>query len=100
MNRIIKRAADAFWVDLDFATWPMASGETVVASNARGAVAVLAKDGAGADVTAAMIEGVEATGTRVKFLIKGGTAGNYVLDVAAPTSDGEMLTGAMVVRVI
>ena len=100
MNRIVKRAADAFWVDLDFATWPLAVGETVVASNARGAVGVTATDSAGADVSATMIEGVEASGTKVKFLIKGGAAGNYVLDVAAPTSDGEMLTGAMVARVI
>lgn len=100
MNRIVKRADDAFWVDLDFSTWPLAVGETVVASNARGAVGVVARDGAGADVSAAMIEGVEASGTKVKWLIKGGSAGNYTLAVTAPTSDGELLTGAIVARVI
>ena len=99
MQTITKRAADQFWVDVDFSTWPMAAGETVVASNARGALGVVIRDGAGADVSAAMVETPAASGTKVKWLLKGGAAGTYACTVTAPTSDGELLTDTGAVRV-
>lgn len=99
MARLSKYAGDAFWVDVDFSTWPMAVGETVVASNARGALGVVIKDGAGADVSAAMVEGVAASGTKVKWLLKAGAVGNHVWTVTAPTSDGELLTETGPLRV-
>jgi hypothetical protein len=99
MATLTKRAGDQFWVDLDFSTWPMAAGETVLASNARGALGVVIRDGAGADVSAAMVESAQASGTKVKWLLKGGTAGNYAWTVTAPTSDGELLTETGPLRV-
>lgn len=100
MSRISKLPGDEFWIDLDFITWPLNAGESVVASNARGVVGVSIRDSNGADVSAAMAEAAEASGTKVKWLLKGGAAGqNYVWTVTAPTSDGEILTETGAVRV-
>lgn len=92
MAGLTKLIGDQFWVDLDFSTWPMAVSETVVASNSRGTIGVVIKDRNGVDVSASMVEGVAASGQKVKWLLKGGAVGPYIWTVTAPTSDDEILT--------
>lgn len=99
MMTLTKHPGDQFWVDLDFSTWPTNAGETVVASNARGALGVVIRDSNGADVSASMVESAQVNGTKVKWLLKGGAAGTYAVTVTAPTSDGELLSDTGAVRV-
>lgn len=95
-----KRPGDQYVMALDFATWPLQSGETLVASNARGSLSITAVDDLGADM-ATMLEPPAIVGTEVRWLIKGGTAGRQVtVRVTAPTSDDELLTDEVRVRVI
>lgn len=92
-RRYTKRAAAQFAVGLDFSTFPVAAGETLAASNAVGSLAVTATDAAGADASAAVIDGAPwISGTQVRWRLKAGApAGWYELVIAAPTSDGELL---------
>lgn len=95
-----KRPADQFFIALDFATWPLQSGETLVSSNARGSLAISATDDLGADM-AAMLEAPSIVGTTVQWLIKGGVKGRVVtVLVIAPTSDNEILSDEVKIRVV
>lgn len=97
---LVKRAPDAIVVAVDFGTTPTGAsainaGETVVPSNARGSLAVVATDRAGNDASATILEGDPwiVADTRVAFWILGGVAGQaFHLEVIAPTSDGELLS--------
>jgi hypothetical protein len=92
MEGFRKRAPDVLNRGVDFSA-ALAAGATVVSSNARGAVGVTIWDKAGADVTAGMSEAAQAAGALVIFTLKAGTAGEfYSIEVAAPTSDGELIT--------
>lgn len=89
-----KRAVDQLVLAVDFSR-RMNPGETVVASNARGALAVTVADSAGADVTADMIDGAPTivAGSQVAFLALAGDTGQlYEVTVVAPTSDNEILS--------
>ncbi len=92
-RRYTKRAAAQFAVGLDFSTFPIVPGETLVGSNALGSLAVTATDAAGADASAAVIDGAPwISGTQVRWLLKAGTpAGWYEIVIKAPTSDDELL---------
>lgn len=97
-----KRAADAFIAGVDMATWPMAAGDTAVASNARGALGVQAFSEAGDDVSATIVPDAPwiLAGTRVAFWVLAGAAGSrYRIVVTAPTQQGELLTAVAWLRV-
>lgn len=94
-----KRVDDEFVAAIDMRPWPMRGGETIVASNDRGALDLLIEDESGADVTAALGDATApwitgAGNDQVAFWLVGGTPGaRYKIVVTAPTSDGELLTG-------
>ena len=91
---IWKLSGDVFLAGVDMATWPLNAGETLVASNSRGALAVVVRDKAGQDVSAQALAGSPAIdGTRVVFMLDSVLpVGAYTVTVSAPTSDDEMLT--------
>lgn len=97
-----KRPADQFIGEVDMATWPLAPGDTVVASNARGALSVAAFDEAEADVSATICPDPPwiLAGTRVAFWLLAGTArARYKIVVTAPTQQGELLTAVAMLAV-
>ena len=98
---IWKRAGDVFLAGVDFATWPIQPGESLVTSNARGTLSVAVKDLSGNDVTGDAIVGSPSIdGTKVVFMLGAGVAaGSYKIMVAAPTSDDELLTETVGLRV-
>lgn len=96
VDRLWKRPDDVYLLGVDFSSWPIQDGESIVGSNARGVVAVRAEDVDGNDVSATLVEGPPAilsTGTGVAFVVKAGDPGaTYWLEVDAPTTDDELLT--------
>lgn len=92
-SRFSKRGVDQLVLAVDFAE-RLNPGETLVASNARGTLAVTVADSTGTDVTTAMIDGAPTiVGPFVKFMARGGSAGPfYQVTVVAPTSDNEILS--------
>lgn len=102
-QRFIKRTGDYFLAAVDFSTWPINAGETVVASNTRGTLGVVVTDSAGNDVTATLIEGAPSIvgAAIVMFWLRAGTAVSaYEVLVRAPTSDGELLTELVTLEVL
>ena len=103
-----KRPPDAIVVAVDFGPRPgdtgaLNPGETVVASNARGSLGVVATDSAGTDVSATLLEGAPwvVAGSRVAFWLLGGVAGPYYrLEITAPTSHGELLSDRVALEVL
>jgi len=99
-----KEVADIFALSVDFAPWPLNSGATLTASNAKGSLGAVIRDLAGNDVSAAMIDGspsIDATGKLVVVTLKAGTTETvYQLTVTGPTTDGELLTQVVDVSVI
>lgn len=98
-----KRPADAFVAAVDMSPWPLAAGDTVVASNARGALGVKAYDETGVDVTASIAPDAPwiLTGTQVAFWLLAGAAGSrYRIVVTAPTQQGELLSAVTWLRVL
>lgn len=91
---IWKLSGDVFLAGVDMATWPINTGETLIASNSRGVLAVIVRDKAGKDVSAQALAGSPAIdGTRVVFMLDSALpVGVYAITVHAPTSDDEMLT--------
>lgn len=97
-----KRPADAFVAAVDLSTWPLAAGDTVVASNARGSLAVAVFEEAGADVTATLAPDAPwiLDGKQVAFWLLAGAAGSrYRVVVTAPTQQGELLSAVAWLRV-
>ena len=99
---IWKREGDAFLAGVDFATWPIQAGETLVNANARGSLAVTVEDQAGADKTSQAIDGAPSIdGSKVVFMLAAGLVkGSYKVKVTAPTSDDELLTEVVGLRVV
>ena len=98
-----KRPADAFVAAVDMSPWPMVAGDTVVASNARGALGVAVADEDGADVSATLAPDAPwiLDGTQVAFWLLAGEAGSrYRIVVTAPTAQGELLTAVAWLRVV
>ena len=101
-TRFQKRGADALAVAVDLAR-ALTPGATVVASNARGALGVVARDSTGADVSLTLLEGAPSilSGTRVAFWLLGGVPGpNYTITVTGPTSDGELIVEPVELEVL
>lgn len=100
--RFQKRGADALVVAVDFGG-ALNPGATVVASNARGALGVVARDSTGADVSGTILEGAPSilSGTQVAFWLLGGVPGPYYqITVTAPTSDGELIAELVALEVM
>ena len=101
ISRFQKRPPDAIVVAVDFGR-QLNPGETLVASNARGSLGVIARDSAGVDVSATLLEGAPwiVAGTQVAFWLLAGVAGPYYsIEATAPTSDGELLTERVALEV-
>lgn len=101
-KKFTKRTPDAIVVAVEF-SGALNPAETVVASNARGSLAVTATDSGGADVSAALLEGAPwiVAGTRVAFwLLSGVPWPFYRLEITAPTSDGELLAERVALEVL
>lgn len=93
-QRVWKRPGDEYLLAVDFTDFPMQTGETVIASNARGAMAMTAEDALGADVTSTLLEAVQlVSDSKVGAVIKDGVAAaTYWITAVAPSSDGELMT--------
>lgn len=102
-DRFQKRPGDQLVVAVDFSRL-LNDGETLLTSNARGALARTIRDSAGTDVTGTLSESgpVIVAGTRVAFWLLAGVAGGafYQVEVIAPTSDGELLTERVALEVL
>ena len=101
-KRFQKRPPDAIVVAVDFAK-DLNPGETVVASNSRGALARTIKDAAGVDVTGTLSEGSPGiVGTaQVAFWLLAGVVGQvYEIEIQAPTSDNELLTDVKMLEIL
>lgn len=97
-----KRAPTVMVVAIDFAK-NLNPGETVVASNARGALTRTIKDAAGADVTGALSEGapgIVGTAQVAMWLLAGVVGQVYTIETKAPTSDNELLTDVKMLEIV
>lgn len=101
-KRFQKRPPDALDLAIDFDT-RVRPGVTVVASNARGSLSVVATDSAGTDVSATLLEGAPwiENGTQVAFWLVNGVEGPYYsIEASAPTSDGQLITERVLLEVL
>lgn len=100
--RFQKRPPDVIIVAVEFAKI-LNPGETLVTSNARGALGVTAVDSIGGDVSGTLLEGSPwvVSGTQAAFWLKAGALGTlYSITVTAPTSDGELITDQVMLEVL
>lgn len=102
MRRFTKRASAQFAVAIDFSTYPITAGESLVTNGSLGSVGVLVTNQAADDVTAAAVAGAPwISGAQVRFVLKAGLpAGWYEVTAQAPTSDGEMLVDKQALEVL
>lgn len=100
-----KRPADAFVAAINMRPWPIAEGDILVDSNARGNLDLLIEDEAGADVTSTLSGGevpwiIGPGQDQVAFWLTGGAVGRYKIVVTGPTQSGELLTGVAYLSIV